>query len=241
MAVSYYWPYLVKSYDEAKVFYKYGGFMQSYTDELVRDLGWRSLGFFPRGLAGCSLREVPPEPGNPNVPKNMKIRVMPLKPCKLTYERLGYLPAAIPYIDVYTSIQTGVIDGQMGGGPIQGTVFKDVQGCWIQYNDYLEMWTWGVNEAAFEKLPQEYQTILINACQHQTEVQFNQIAANDEKFIQEMKDWDLEIVTLTPDELAACASAIRTDVWPQLEDMIGSALLSKLYEQVGLNPEEYMD
>jgi hypothetical protein len=62
---------------------------------------------------------MPPAPGDPNVPKNMKVRVMPLAACSMTYEALGYIATPIPYAEVYSGIQTGIVDGQQGGPPFQ--------------------------------------------------------------------------------------------------------------------------
>jgi len=234
LAISYYWPYLVKSYDEAKDFYKEGSLLYNITNNLMKPLGFQTLGAWPRGLSGVSLKDVPPEPGNPDVKKNMKIRVMPLKQCRLTYERLGYMCTAIPYGEVYSSIQTGVVDGQMGGGYMQATLFKDVQGAWVEYDDFCEHNWFLVNSEALNSLSEEYQNILLTACQRQCISHYDVIQNEDAKYEKELKDYGQTIIKLTPEEMDACATAVRKDVWPQLEDMVGRDIIYKLYDELGV-------
>jgi len=234
LCISYYFPYLVRNYEEHKTFFKQGGVLFNITNEILEPLGIQTLGAWPRGISGVSLREVPPEPGNPDVQKNMKVRVMPLKQCRLTYERLGYMCTAIPYGEVYSSIQTGIVDGQMGGGYMQATLFKDVQGCYISYNDYVEPLWFTVNNDAYNELPQGYKDILVDACQRQCTTYYDIIKQDDAKFREELEDYGLTVIELTPEELDACATAIRKDVWPELEDMVGRNIIYRLYDELGI-------
>jgi TRAP-type C4-dicarboxylate transport system substrate-binding protein len=232
--IAYYTPYLFTTIDEAKAAYATGGWINEMVGDLLEGVNIKGLAAFPAGLAGCTLREVPPSPADPDVPKNQKIRVMPLKACELTFERLGYIPLAIPYAEAYIAIDTGIADGEMGGPPFQGTEFMDIQGCWIQYNDYVETWWFALNLDKYNALSEADQKVVVEAAQKQADDYWLKVEADDEKYRQEMADAGLEIIEFTEAELENIAEAIRTDVWPELEPLVGKAVMDICREHVGM-------
>ncbi len=234
LAISYYMPYLVTTDPEAKEFYSFGSVLFNITYNIMEPLGYIPLGSTARGFSGCSFKGEPIAPGDPDVAKNYKIRVMPLKQCRLVFERLGYLTTAIPWGEVYSSIQTGICDGQMGGGYFQATYFKDLTTTYVAYNDYCEQNWYAVNVDAYHALPQEYQDILLDVCQEVSSMSYDKVQEEELQFRQELIDWDHTIVDLTQSELDACALAVRQDVWPQLEDMVGRDIIHQLYDALGV-------
>lgn len=234
LAVAYYMPFLVKDYDEYWQLYGPGGLIRDLYSEIAEPLGIVQFGAAPRGMGGITTTEVPPSPGDPDVTKNMKIRIMGLKECRLTYERLGYMTTAISYSEVYSALQTGIVEGQMGGGAFQATLFKDVQGCYIQYNDYCESYWFSMNKESYDSLTPEDQKVIRDAAERQCLTQFNYVREMDEKCLQELRDFGLEVILLSPEEIEACAAAIREDVWPELELMIGTVIMYKIYDELGI-------
>jgi len=235
--IAYYTPYLFTSVEEAKAGYAPGGWIYEMVGGLLAGVNTKGLAPWPIGLSGITLREVPPSPGNPDVPKNMKIRVMPLKACELTFKRLGYIPVAIPYAEAYIAIDTGIVDGEMGGPPFQGTEFMDIQGVWIQYSEYVETWWVMLNLDIFNALSAEDQKVLVEAADRQAREYWLVVEAEDEKYRQEMADYGLEIIILTEAELEYIAHVIRTDVWPELEPLVGKAVMDICREAVGIPVE----
>lgn len=232
--IAYYLPYVAETYEKARKAYVRDGFLFKMVTQMLEPLNIKGLAVFPVGASGCTLREVPPSPGDPDVPKNMKIRVMPLKLCELTWKRLGYIPAAIPYAECYSAIQTGVVDGEMGGPPFQGYQFRDIQGCWIQYNDYFETWWFYMNKKLWDELSPEDQKILVEAADRQVQGRWEYVMEEDEKYRKEMEKAGMKVITLSDEELAKCAAAVRKDVWPEMEKMVGKAIMDKIYEAVGV-------
>ncbi len=232
---AYYMPYVVRNVAEARKAYGEGGWALDICKDLWKEHGIKALAVFPVGVAGVSLREMPPAPGDPNVEKKMKIRVMPLKACELTYKRLGYIPTPIPYAECYSAIQTGIADGQMGGGTFQAWSFRDVNNVWVRYNDYFENHFIVINMDIWDKLPADVQKGLQEAANEASALRWAQVETEDEDYIKILKEennWT--IVTLTDAELAACADAVRKDVWPELKEMLGEDLFNKAMKGVGL-------
>jgi TRAP-type C4-dicarboxylate transport system substrate-binding protein len=232
--IAYYTPYLFKDITEAKAGYAKGGWINKMVDDLLAGVNIKGLSVFPMGMAGATVRRVPPNPGDPDVPKGQKIRVMPLRASELTYRRLGYIPVAIPYAEAYSAIETGIADGQMGGPPFQGWEFRDVQGAWIQYNDYVETHWFMVNRKLFDSLTPEDQNILVEAAERQAEKQWGAVEQQDELYRSRMAERGLEIVVPTAAELEKIADAVRRDVWPELEKLVGKAVMDIARQNVGL-------
>ncbi|MBI5166527.1 MAG: TRAP transporter substrate-binding protein DctP [candidate division NC10 bacterium] len=232
--IAYYTPYLFKNIKESKAGYAKGGWINRMVDDLLAGVNIKGLSVLPLGMSGATVRSVPPSPGDPDVPKGLKIRVMPLKPCELTYKRLGYIPVAIPYAEAYSAIETGIADGQMGGPPFQGHEFRDVQGAWIQYNDFVETHWFKINRKLFTGLTKEDQKILIDAAERQGVKQWEVVEAQDELYRKKMAERGLKIIMLTDAELEKIAKAIRTDVWPELDKIVGKALMDIARKNVGM-------
>lgn len=232
--IAYYLPYVVTTYEDASKIYMPGGLIYELTAPMYEALGVHNLAFLPIGMSGCTLREVPPSPGDPYVPKNMKIRVMPLKMCEVCWKSLGYIPTAIPYTEAYSAIATGVVDGEMGGPPYQGYQFRDIQGCWIQYNEYIEQWSWRINKDIWDALSEGDQKIISDAVNTQVLDRWNYIEAEDQKWQKEMADFGLEIIILTDEELEVITEKVRKETWPIMEELVGKAIMDEIYTALGI-------
>ncbi len=231
--IGYYMPYLFTNTKEAKKAYKRGGWIYKMVDDLLVDQGIKGLALMPIGWAGVTTKKVP-DGWREMKPNKMKIRVMPLKATELTWQRLGYIPSTIPYSEAFSAIQTGVADGESGGPPYQGYQFRDIQGVWIQYNDYLEPWWFFMNLKLFNKLSKKDQKILLNAAEKQVKGRWDYFLGEDEQFRQKLRDFGLQVLMPTDKELKAFAKAIREDVWPKMEPLMGKGLVDKARKEVGM-------
>lgn len=231
--IAYYMPYLFTNTAEAKEAYRKGGWVYNMVHDLLLDQGIKGLAIFPVGWAGGTVREEP-KGWREMKPNKMKLRVMPLKACELTWERLGYISSTIPYAEAFSAIERGVADGETGGPPFQGYQFRDIQGAWIQYNDYLEPWWFYMNLDLFNKQTPHDQKVLLEAAEKQVKGRWDVFLAEDEEYRQKMKDFGLKILMPTDAELKNFADAIRKDVWPKLDGIMGKALVDICREHAGM-------
>ena len=95
-------------------------------------------------------------------------------------ERLGFNTATVPWAELYTGLQIGVVDGQIGGTPEMALDnFKDVTKTWIQYNDHFEPAWFVVNRPLFESMPEADQKALVDAAQEVTKERFAEVEKAD--------------------------------------------------------------
>ncbi len=233
MVITYYMPYLFTTTAEAKAAFKTDGWYYKMVDRLLLQNGIKGLALWPQGWAGMTAREEP-KGWREMKPNGMKLRVMPLKACELTWQRLGFIPVTIPYNDAFSAISRGVADGQSGGPPYQGYQFREVQKVWLQYNDYLEPWWFYINLDIWNKLTEHDQKVLIDAAQKQCEGRWDYFLKEAADFSQKMADFGLKVIQPTDAELKGFADAVRKDVWPKLEPLMGKILVDECRRNVGI-------
>ncbi len=234
IAIGYYMPFLYIDYDAQVQLCKEGGVVYRLLNEVTRGLNYRVLGYFASGVGGTSLTAVPNAPFDPDVPKGMKTRVMALTACRLTYERLGYMVAAIPFGEVYSAITTGIVQGQQGGGTMQAWMFRDVNSVWVHYKDYIEPNWWSVNEGAWQSLHPKDQGIIRDAVQEQQQLQVAYVAQMDQNYMDMLRDYGWTILIPTDQEWETMAAAVRKDVWPELVPLISAEFLDQICDELGI-------
>jgi TRAP-type C4-dicarboxylate transport system substrate-binding protein len=234
LIITYYMPYLFTNKKEAKEALKQGGWVYNMVQDLLLQNGIKGLALWPQGWAGMTATEEPTG-WREMKPNGMKLRVMPLKACELTWQRLGYIPVTISYNEAFSAIARGVADGQSGGPPYQGYQFRDIQGVWIQYNDYLEQWWFFMNLDLWHTLTKHDQRVLLEAAQKQCDGRWDYFLKEAEEFSQKMRDYGMKVLQPTDAELKQFADAVRRDVWPRLEPLMGKNLVDICRKNVGLN------
>jgi len=80
------------------------------------------------------------------------------------WKGLGVSATPIPWEELYISLQTGVVDGQSNGfGIISWAKLWEVQKYATLLKHYYGSLTWFVSEKWFQKLPPEYQEVIVQA------------------------------------------------------------------------------
>jgi TRAP-type C4-dicarboxylate transport system substrate-binding protein len=225
-----YCPLLTTSWEEAKAAYNSpDGWLFGLLNELMQGTGITLLGSFPDGFGCCSFaKQLPPSPMDPDVDKKMKMRVWPSKAAEMWSERMGYTPTPIAWAELFTAMQTGVVDTEVGGTPyLNWAHLRDVTKYLIYYADHMEAWFYMINKELYDGLSSEDQKIIADACAHEAAGRFEAAEAQDLEYLQKFRDLDAceQVIIPTAEEYAKMKEAIRADVWPQLYDVIGSDIM----------------
>jgi len=234
IAIGYYIPFVFYDYAAAAKFWATDGLVYKILNDVVGSLGYRVLGAWNAGIGGLTLKAVPPSPFDPDVPKKVKIRTMALTACRLTFERLGYLVTTMPFGEVFTSMQTGIVEGQQGGGTMQAYIFRDVNKVYLHYKDYIEPVWFAANNKHWAKLTAVDQGIITSIAQEEQNLQFAAAKAMDEKYMKMLKDYGWTILVPTDAEWQKMSTAIFKDVWPKLTPIIGKGIIYQLYDALGM-------
>ncbi|QFI69208.1 TRAP-type C4-dicarboxylate transport system, periplasmic component [Sinorhizobium alkalisoli] len=229
-------PYAFTNYETAKVSLSPGGAVFKIVNEAISAKGLTPLGVYGEGMGGAGFAKAVENPADPDAKHNLKVRVWPGGTThKVLLERFGYNTATLPWAELYTGMQTGVVDGQIGGTANMALEsFKDITKTWIQYNDHFEGDWFIVNSDRYAALPEADQKILLEAAQEVSAERFEQVKAADAKALESMRAAGIDVVTFDDATLEKLAGVARADVWPQIADELGQETLDQLKASLGM-------
>ena len=132
-----------------------------------QDRGYQMLGFLDSGFRNFSNNRGPIE--KPDDMKGLKLRCPPNPVILETVKQLGGLPQSIPFGEVYTALQSGVVDG----AEPEPRDFYDQK--WYEVQKYFTVanyiWTpnyWFMNKASYDKLSTDERNAIDDAVKNTT-------------------------------------------------------------------------
>ena len=177
-----YAPYMVTSWEEALEAYKPGGWVNTTLNDVFADLGIRYYGAWPEGFAGVASRKS--YALDIESAKDMKVRTPPYFPIPQTLQAMGYQTAAIDWSEVFTSIQTGVVDGDAGNVIYWDyEYFRDVLDYYVRTKHIFVTGNLVANAESMAKLSQEQQDLIRDSAIKIMEARFIAARADDEKYV----------------------------------------------------------
>jgi tripartite ATP-independent transporter DctP family solute receptor len=158
--------------------------------------------------------------------KLIKIRVPEIPVYVNTMKALGANPTPIPWGELYTSLQTGVVEAceipteTMFTGKIY-EVAKNL----VRTNHIYTDIGFTINEGVYQKLPDDLKKVLVDAINARVKEHRAEVAANDEAFFKKLVDAGMKPTTA---DLAPFVAAVKP-VW---DDFIAKANAGELVKQI---------
>lgn len=229
-----YLPYLFTNYEEAKAVLGEGSNTYNMIATKCEENGLEFLGYFAEGLVQVATKVPVDNMGDPDAKKEALLRVPAIESGRLAMECQEFKTVTIPYADLYTSLETGVCDGWMGGtAELNYVSFRDVIDYLYLVNQQMENNSGIINADKFASLPAEYQDILKAAFAEESAASFDRAQATDEDNIQKCKDYGIEVIELSQDELNALADKVRTETWDADFEAYGADAKAAVYADMG--------
>lgn len=231
---SAYLPYYATSFDEAKVLYAPDSYISSVFSDLTSENGVKFLGWVLEGFIGMGVVKDPDNVMDPTSNKGIKLRSPGMATFRYVQEDLGYNPITITYAEVPTAIQTGVVDGWIGGTPNMNYswVGEIISKMYVNYI-HAEATCYVMSEKSLAKLSEEDQQIVLDVFAEQSMQSFVDAEANEEVYKQKLvDDYGVEVVELTPEQLAENAEYVRNTTWTRLEEILTPELIEGFRAEV---------
>lgn len=224
-------PYLVNDYSEmATAFGPESFFFQEYT-KINGELGVKLLGIYVEGLIGFGFTDMPKDYAAADTKKGEMVRCPAIEVYNLVTEDMGYSATTIPYADLYSALQTGVVDGWIGGTPqLNYTDFKDVIKYYVPYNVFAENIGFFMSQKVYDSLPPEYQTMIEDAFMKEAINSYSVAEDLDKEALKGMEEYGTQIIDLTAEEMDAYVKLVKEKTWPKLADNIGEDVMNSLIE-----------
>lgn len=220
-------PYMLLDWQEAFGAYKPGGWLNELYSEVHADLGLRYFGAYPEGFSGVATRGE--YATTVEEAEGLTVRVPSNFPNPVTIQAMGYTPVALAWGEVYTSLQTGVVDGDSGNVIYWDyEYFRDVLDYYVRTRHTFVSGTMSMNQASWDSLNEFQQVAVAEAAAEISAQQFENARAFDQSYIEKAIAGGMEYIELTDEELNSLARETREKVWPQLVDALGEELVNKI-------------
>lgn len=216
-------PYLVTNWEEAKQLYNSeDGMMNSYLSEQLEKQNIKLLAVYPQYFGSVFLAEEAVDPKDPTVSKDLKIRVPAMKSFEEFGKGIGFIVTPLPASEMFTSLQTGVVDGVLGGGTeLYYNQLSELGKYVLPINTHFEAHYLTVNKEAFDGLSAADQEAMLNVAKEFETEAFLQAEEEQNKYNELIEEEGVEVIELTDEEVKVFADKVRQDVWPLIEDEYG--------------------
>lgn len=210
-------PFLVSSYDELSDLLT-GDIGQELLDSLSEH-GMKGLSYYEAGLRHFLTR------GEPVTTiadfAGLKTRIVPIPLHKETWEAVGTNPVGMPYGEIYSGLETGVIDAvEINVSSIESeSLYRNARNVTLT-GHYFWPGILVINQDRFDSLPEDVQQAIVEAG-HETIAQHYALARDDEaRSADFLREQGVEIVELGDlDEMRARMQPV-IDEWAAKDPLI---------------------
>ena len=227
--------YLCITPDDALTAFAKDSFAYNKTLELCEQENLKFLGFDFNGSCGMALRTAAPaNPLSVGGGNGLQIRVPsdPVQRAVLT--ELGYIPASIDWSEVYSSLQSGVIDGFIGATALTAaSQFSDVITSYYDINLMTSVNTIVVSNVLWDKLTDDQKAAfeLYGGNKLADSIEDYKNATADA--YSKLEAAGVNVVVPSDEEMDAIVEIAREN-WSQLKDSYGEEFYNDLMAAYGL-------
>ncbi|WFA08575.1 TRAP transporter substrate-binding protein DctP [Tissierella sp. Yu-01] len=228
-------PYIVTDWDIAKELYNIeDGLIANYVADRLEQQNIKLLAVYPQYFGAVVLAKEPADPYNPDAAKGLKIRVPSSKSWDELGRGLGFQTTPLPSSEIFTSIQTGVVDGAIGAGT-EGyyTQYKELINYVMPIKTHFECHWLYMNKDLYDGLSDKDRSALDELAKELEAAAFKQAEEEDVKYDQLFKDEGTTVYGFTDEQIEVYSNKIRSEVWPELEKEFGKEIFDQIKDAIG--------
>jgi tripartite ATP-independent transporter DctP family solute receptor len=153
----------------------------------------------------------------------LKLRVIQNPLFIETFSALGASAQPMPFPEVYTALETGVVDGQENPlATILSSKFYEVQDYAVLSNHIYSVWALLMGKKFWDKLSPDEQQLITDAAKQATSFERETIRAYGAKALEELEGEGMEVTTLPEAEVAKLREMTKP-VWDQFTQKFGQS------------------
>ncbi|WP_227283940.1 TRAP transporter substrate-binding protein [Boseongicola sp. H5] len=203
-------------------------YISELLDGVADETGVRILFLQPYGFRNMTTRNT--QVTGPEDLTGLQMRTMSVVPHQEMMTALGANPVPIPFLELYTSLQTGVVDGQENTPAniiIQN--FDQVQGHMTETQHVMTTAAFITNEEWYQSLSVEEQTAILHAGEEATLAYDGVGAVQDMLSVSEIRANGVEVYTPTPEEMEQFRAAVAEPVRAWAVDNFGEEFVDEFF------------
>jgi len=208
-----------------------GAFGDKLRALFLKETGMRALAFAEVGFRHFTNNVRPIK--SPADLKGLKIRVQETPVYVNMLRAVGASPTPVAWTETYTSLQTGVVDGQENpvGSILSGKIYEVQKYVTLDGHVYGVDW-FIINEKFFKSLPADLQYIVLDSAQASSTVGRGVLTYINAAGIQVLVDNKLQIYSPTEEEMDQFKKAMQPAVIDWLKTKMDPALITEAQKAV---------
>jgi TRAP-type C4-dicarboxylate transport system substrate-binding protein len=228
-------PSIANGYEEIWKLVQPGSPYFNYLKSIYEELDTVYIGSFVDSVMGALVRkgktvERPYDDSN----KGFQMRTLPQTSVRKWWSSMGYQAATVPYAEVFSALQTGVIDGDSGSGPEGAfTSFGDAAGMFIEYPNSFVLLDFVISKKAWDSFNDDEKRIIQNAFNAESEVVYMEAKESYDKYIEIMKEKGIKVISPTADEIKFMDEIAFKYAWPETQKNTGPEVFEEIKKYLG--------
>ena len=216
-------PAIAGDYAELQKLFTHGSPFMDKIHQTFGELDIYTLVSYCVGFTGLGLKEPIDGMLDPNKKHKEKIRSATLNSFRYPAEAIGYLATPIPMGDLFTALQTGIVDGSYGNGPeVVYLQFRDVIKHFIPIRAQADIFFLVVNKDVFLNLSEKDQKAIKEVAAKFEKDRFAVAEKDEEMWLKRLEEKGTKIHRLSEAQTKAFHKVIADYSWPKLRVDIGS-------------------
>jgi len=223
-------PYTFQNTEIGRIVFD-GQFGADLTELIAKKSGIRILSWLPTAFRNFSNNVKPIH--TPADMEGLKMRTMQVPVHLAMVKALGANPTPIPWEELYSALQTGVVDGQENP-PYAVVMAKlyEVQKYYTLDNHLLNIAVVGINDKLFQSLSPEDQQIVKFAARQAQMALLGVVAAKENLDLKAIQKGGVEIYNPTPAEFSQFRDKVQGPVLEALKGKVDKEWVDKLFSAV---------
>jgi TRAP-type C4-dicarboxylate transport system substrate-binding protein len=218
-------PYMVLNWEDAFDAFSQDGWLKRLMAPLYAENGLKFFGPYPEGFGGIATRGR--YATDQESARGIKVRAQTIFPNPQTVRAMGFEVVPIDWSEVYTSIQTGVVDGDSGNVIYWDyEYFGDILDYYVHSKQSFAFSVLMMNQDAWNDMAETDQRIVEKAAQQVIDKQFADARAQDEHWIRTAQENGMQYIVPSEQEMAQWIQGVREQVWPLVAEAYGEEIMA---------------
>lgn len=234
-------PYMFSTWDEALKYINNDGTGLVYNgmEAEFAKIGIKLLGFNPMYFGCVTLcKDIGDLATQPTAKKGLKVRVPSARMWEALGNAIGFTSTPMSATDAYAAMQTGIVNGMIGGGPeAYWSNYREVSKFLLPINTHFECHYLTVNQKKFESLPKEWQEMLIEQGKWIQETATRKAREEEQLYYEKFAEIGVPTYKIPSDIIIEYANLYRSSYWDNLPKELGPSageVFNKIRSELGI-------
>jgi TRAP-type C4-dicarboxylate transport system substrate-binding protein len=146
--------------------------------------------------------------------KDKKLRVFSTRAFIDAFKIMGAVPTPVPLNDLYTAVQTGVVDGfELDNGTTIDVKLNELtKYCFLTEHEYMALCVY-IGRPSMNKIPADLRPAILKAADDATAAHRKQAGEMSQSLVEELKRSGVTFTPIAPEERKSITAQMRTGLW----------------------------